>query len=90
MAHGRDAIKSAYQKDLDAMAKAGYSNNMGTGSEAGASGDLAWESNTFTVTDKSGKKIDSGKYITVFARKDGKWQIARDIWNSDMPAAPAT
>ena len=53
-----------------------------------ASGDLAYESNTFTITDKAGKKIDSGKYVTVFARKDGKWVIVRDIWNSD--AGPAT
>ena len=56
--------------------------------QVAASGDLAYESNTFTITDKAGKKIDSGKYVTVFARKDGKWVIVRDIWNSD--AGPAT
>ena len=56
--------------------------------QTAASGDLAYESNTFTITDKAGKKIDSGKYVTVFARKDGKWVIVRDIWNSD--AGPAT
>ncbi len=89
MARGREAIKAAYQKDLDAMAKAGYMNNMGTTSEAATSGDLGYEANTFTVTDKTGKKIDTGKYVTVFMRKDGKWQITRDIWNSDMPAPAA-
>ena len=60
-----------------------------TSSEIGASGDVAWESNTFTITDKAGKQIDAGKYVTVFAKKDGKWAIVRDIWNSDMgPATP--
>jgi hypothetical protein len=34
--------------------------------------------------------VDAGKYITVFQRKDGKWVIIRDTWNSDgAPAAPA-
>ena len=85
---GRDAIKAAYEKDMAVMAKAGNMNNEGSDSEISASGDLAYESNTFTITDKAGKKIDSGKYVTVFARKDGKWMIVRDIWNSD--AGPAT
>ncbi len=89
MIHGRDAIKAAYQKDLDASAKAGLLDNVGSGSEAGASGDLGWETNTFSITDKSGKKIDAGKYFTMFARKDGKWWIVRDIWNSDAAAPTA-
>ena len=84
---GRDAIKAAYEKDMSAMAKAGNMNNEGSDSEVSASGDLAYESNTFTITDKTGKKIDSGKYVTVFAKKDGKWMIVRDIWNSDSGAA---
>ena len=84
---GRDAIKAAYQKDMDAMAKAGSMNNQGSSSEVGVSGDVAWESNTFNITDKAGKTIDSGKYVTVFARKDGKWAIVRDIWNSDTGTA---
>ncbi|MGE5750008.1 MAG: YybH family protein [Gemmatimonas sp.] len=84
---GRDAIKAAYQKDMDEMAKAGNMNNQGSDSEAGVSGDVAWESNTFDITDKTGKKIDAGKYVTVFARKDGKWAIIRDIWNSDSGTA---
>jgi hypothetical protein len=27
--------------------------------------------------------------VTVYAKKDGKWLIARDIWNSDAAPAPA-
>lgn len=88
VARGREAIAAAYKKDMDGMAKSGYMNNEGSDSEVGTSGDLAWESNTFNITDKAGKKIDAGKYVTVFARKDGKWMIIRDIWNSD--SAPAT
>jgi uncharacterized protein (TIGR02246 family) len=89
VARGREAIAAAYKKDMDIMAKSGMMNNQGSDSEIAVSGDLAYESNTFTLTDKTGKKIDSGKYVTVFAKRDGKWVIVRDIWNMDtVPATP--
>ena len=86
-ARGAAAIKDAFRNDLAAATKAGISNNIGTSEEMGVSGDLAWESNTFTATDKSGKTLDRGKYVTVFERRNGKWLIIRDIWNSDGPPA---
>jgi len=34
--------------------------------------------------------VDAGKYLTVFQRRDEKWMIIRDTWNSDTaPAAAA-
>lgn len=86
-ARGRTAIREAAAKDI--AAAAGLTNNSGTSPEFGVSGDLAWEWNTFTVTDASGATVDTGKYVTVYGRKDGKWMIIRDIWNSDTPPAPA-
>jgi uncharacterized protein (TIGR02246 family) len=85
MIRGHDAIQAAYKKDLDATAKAGYTNNQGKQSEITVSGDLGYESNTFNMTDKAGKQVDAGKYVTVFGRKNGKWMIVRDIWNTDSP-----
>ena len=69
--------------------RSGLTDNQGTSGEFGVSGDLGWEWNTFTVTDKSGTVVDTGKYVTVYGKKDGKWFIIRDIWNSDMPPAAA-
>ncbi len=86
---GPAAIRAAYQKDIQGAAAAGYTDTQGTNGEFGVSGDLGWEWNTFTVTDKSGKNVDAGKYVTVYARRNGKWQIIRDIWNSDLPSVPA-
>jgi len=83
MARGRDAIRAAYTKDIAAMEKSGNSDNRGNDSNITVSGDTGWESNTYTITDKSGKVIETGKYVTVFGRKDGKWAIVRDIWNND-------
>lgn len=85
-ARGSAAIREGYTKELRDAAAAGISNNSGPDSQFGVSGDLAHEWNTYTVTDKSGKTVDKGKYVTVFARKNGKWVIIRDIWNSDTPA----
>ena len=86
-ARGKASISEYYVKDLAASAAAGLTDEDGPTSDVGASGDLAWQWGTYKVTDKSGAAVDAGKYTTVFQRKDGKWMIIRDTWNSD--AAPA-
>ena len=84
---GKAAIREGYTKEIGEFAGAGLSQNSGPG-EFRVSGDLGYEANTFTLVDKSGKTIDTGKYVTVFARRDGKWMIIQDIWNSDTPPPP--
>ncbi len=87
-ARGAAAIRAAFAKEVPGLAAAGLSQAPGSNPQVGVSGDLGYEWNTYTVTDKSGKTVDTGKYVSVFARRDGKWVIISDIWNSDMPAAP--
>jgi len=53
------------------------------------SGDMAWQNGTYTVTDASGATVDAGKYLSVFQKKDGKWNLYRDTWNSDNAAVAA-
>jgi ketosteroid isomerase-like protein len=64
-----------------------------TKAEAAKSGDLGFVSGTyeFTMNDASGKPTtDKGKYVEVWEKQaDGKWKCGTDIWNSDLPAAPA-
>ena len=55
--------------------------------------DLAYVLGTYTMTiappGAPGPVKDSGKYVEVRRRQpDGKWLIAVDIFNSDLPAAP--
>ncbi|HEY2102481.1 MAG TPA: DUF4440 domain-containing protein [Chthoniobacterales bacterium] len=61
--------------------------------EVAKSGDLACVSGTYdeTTTDSSGKAVkDHGKYVEVWEKQgDGKWKCGADIWNSDLPLAPA-
>jgi len=90
VARGKPAISEYYVKNAAASAAAGLALVDDPSSDVGVSGDLAWQSGTFKVTDKSGAAVDAGKYLTVFQRKDGKWMIIRDTWNSDAsPAAAA-
>jgi uncharacterized protein (TIGR02246 family) len=84
-ARGHNAIRALFMKDVAASAAAGVTLHGGPTTDVGVSGDLGWESGTFTVTDKSGATVDTGKYVSVFGRKDGKWLILRDIWNTDGP-----
>ena len=84
-ARGQAAIRELFKKDVAVSTAAGMTLTAGSTTDAGVSGDLGWEWGTFTVTDKSGTTVDRGKYVTVYARREGKWLIIRDIWNSDGP-----
>ena len=85
---GTAAIREAFTKELRDLAAAGLSQKSSSNPEYELSGDLGYEWNTYTVSDKSGKTVDTGKYLSVFGRRNGKWVIVRDIWNSDAPPAP--
>ena len=54
------------------------------------SGEIGYSTGVYEMhfTDAAGKPAaDTGKYLTVWKRaSDGKWQVVRDIFNSDLPA----
>ncbi len=64
-----------------------------TKAEAGMSGDMGYSIGTYTMTvnDAKGKTVtDNGKYLTAWEKQsDGSWKVAADMFNSDMPLAPA-
>ncbi len=85
---GMDAIKAGIRKDMDADTADLTISFAVTG--VWAAGDYATETGTSTVKDKNGKVVETGKYMTLFELRDGKYVAIRDIWNSDAPkAAPA-
>ncbi len=55
--------------------------------EVYAHGDVGYMAGTYTVTDAGGATIDKGKYVEIWRQVDGKWQIFRAIWNSNLPLA---
>jgi ketosteroid isomerase-like protein len=53
--------------------------------EAEGSGNIAYEVGRYTLSGKTGKVNDQGKYIVVWKKVDGQWKLYRDIFNSNMP-----
>jgi uncharacterized protein (TIGR02246 family) len=86
---GQGAISAYYLKDAPTFAASGVTVADDAASDVGQSGDLAWQWGTYRNTSKEGTVIETGKYLTVFERRGGKWMIVRDIWNSDRGAAAA-
>ena len=82
-AHGRAAIRVFLAKDMAASAKDGLMFSLGPKPDGGVSGDMGWASGTYAVKDKSGRVVDTGKYLSVSMKKGGKWLYIRDTWNSD-------
>lgn len=87
----KEAIRNAW-KELLASPGAAISWKT-TKVEVAQSGDIGYSSGTyeFTMNDATGKPVpDRGKYLEVWKKQaDGKWKCVMDIWNSDLPAAPA-
>jgi ketosteroid isomerase-like protein len=88
-ANGRAAIRAFFAKDIAASAKDGVIFSLGAKPDGGVSGDMGWASGTYVVKDKSGRVVDTGKYLSVSRKKGGKWLYVRDTWNSDGPPASA-
>jgi ketosteroid isomerase-like protein len=88
-ATGADAIRQFITDDSARAKSAGLTLAIEPTS-SGVSGDLAWQSGTYSVKDASGNAVDVGKFVDLRRNVDGKWMITRDIWNSDNPPpAPA-
>ena len=89
---GRAAIRDFLAKAVAGAAKDGLAFSLGPKPDGGVSGNMGWASGTYSAKDKSGKVLETGKYLSVQAKKGGKWLYVRDTWNSDAAppsAAPA-
>ena len=88
-AHGKTAIRAFFEQDMAASAKEGAKFSLSANPDGDVSGDMGWSSGTYTVKDKSGHVVDTGKYLSVSRKRNGKWLYVRDTWNSDGPPASA-
>ena len=87
-ARGSAAILEYFTKEVAGAKAAGVVFVIGPKTDVGVSGNMGWESGTYTVTIK-GAVIESGKFLSVSRKKGGKWLYIRDTWNADAPPAPA-
>ena len=81
------AILAYFTKDIAGSKAAGAVFVINPKTDVGVSGEMGWESGTYKVTVK-GAVVETGKFLSVSRKKDGKWLYIRDTWNSDAPPAP--
>lgn len=86
---GRAAIREYIAGDSAAAKAAGVTLTIEHGDSVGISGDIAWHTGLYSVSDASGARADGGSYMEALQKTEGKWSIVRDIWNSDKAPAPA-
>jgi uncharacterized protein (TIGR02246 family) len=86
---GRAAIQQYFTKDIADSKAAGAVLALNPKTDVGVSGNMGWESGTYKVMVK-GAVVETGKFLSVSRKKDGKWLYIRDTWNADAPPAPAT
>ena len=79
---GRAALQKMWQGTLDS----GLVLDLVT-REVESSGDLAYESGTYSIKTADGTVADRGKYSVVWKRVGGQWLLHRDIWNTSLPEA---
>jgi uncharacterized protein (TIGR02246 family) len=84
VANGHAGIRAFLTADTAAAKAAGMKLVPGPAT-AGALGDMGWESGSYTITDGSGGTVDSGSYLSVARKVNGKWLYIRDTYNSDRP-----
>ncbi len=88
---GKEAIYDRISNDLASTA---YSEFVITNEDVEVNGDLAFARGNYVLTfapKSGGEPMDlDGKYMTIFHQQpDGSWKIYRDIFNSNVPPAPA-
>jgi uncharacterized protein (TIGR02246 family) len=86
---GREAIEKAW---AGLLATPGLSVSFETEKFVFAkSGDLAVDIGTSKVTAGEGAaaQTDIGKFVVTWTKRDGKWLVLTDTFNSDAPPAPA-
>jgi ketosteroid isomerase-like protein len=76
---GRTAVEAFWREAIRSGAK-GLTLDTG---EVSSSGNWAFESGRYTMSDASGKVIERGKYVVVWKNDRGTWKLHRDIWNTN-------
>ena len=85
---GRAAILEFFKGDVAASQEAKVVFVLNPETDVGIFGDMGWETGTYAAT-IDGAVVDTGKFMSVNRKQDGKWYYVRDTWNSDVPPAPA-
>ena len=78
---GQEGIQNFWQMVMDMGIKTA---KLETVELFGCSDEIT-EIGNYSLGDGSGAELDNGKYIVIWAKLENKWELHRDIWNSNMP-----
>jgi uncharacterized protein (TIGR02246 family) len=79
--NGRAAIQTFWQGAIDSGLE---KIKLETVEVQGLGGTVA-EVGKYSILGGNGRVLDSGKYVVIWKRENGKWRLYRDIWNSNAP-----
>jgi len=79
---GRPAIQEFWQGRVAPGARAVVFESL----EIEAHGNTATEVGRYTISGPGGALLGRGKYIVIWKRRGGRWQLHRDMMNSSLPA----
>lgn len=51
-------------------------------------GDIAIEEGLYSLSVEGGMVVDQGKYLVTWQNENGIWKVKRDIWTTNLAAAP--
>lgn len=81
---GRDAIRETWTAFLAAPALSFGSHGIHVADSGDMAYDTGWIEMTLAAAD-GGTQTARGKYVVVWEKRDGRWQVAVDILNMDGP-----
>jgi uncharacterized protein (TIGR02246 family) len=84
---GRASIEEFFTKEIASAKGAGAVFILNPNTDVGVSGNTGWESGTYSVT-VNGSVVETGKFLSVSRKINGKWLYIRDTWNADAPVTP--
>ena len=79
---GKAAIQAQLEKDFTAPGR--YASISFETKDVYGTPDEVTEVGTSLEKDAAGKQTNTGKYMTVFQKKDGKYKCIREIYNKDL------
>ncbi len=79
--HGRQAIERYWQGAL----RSGIDSVGLQTLEVFGQGFVVTEVGHYELHDKSGKTLDSGKYVVIWRREHGQWKLLRDMFSTNLP-----
>ena len=80
---GRAAIRAFFASMMPGATKDGLEFTLAAKPAGGVRGDIGWASGSYVLKDKTGHVLETGKYLSVSKKQEGKWLYLRDTWNSD-------